>query len=77
MEIKHAYFARVDHCPNGLYTGAIEVLLILAVLDELMVCYVSLEHGTRHKMVVLPVHFIVLLAAGCVWNGQRWNVSAG
>lgn len=50
------------HFAYGLHAGAVEVVVVLARLDELMLLDVSLHLLSRHhEMVVAPIHFVVPL----------------
>ena len=66
VEIEHAYLAGVDDGSDGLDAGAVQVLFVFAILDELVVFDVLLEDDPLHKVIVLPVNLVVLLLPCCV-----------
>ncbi len=63
VEVEDADFARVDDGADRLDRRAVQVLLELSVLDELLRRDVRLEHDARHEVVVAPVHLLVLLGS--------------
>ena len=55
------------HLTYGLHAGAVEVVVVLARLNELMVLDVLLHLlSGDHKVVVSGVHLVVPLGPGCV-----------
>lgn len=57
------------HFAYGLHAGAVEVVVVLARLDELVLLDVSLHLLSRHhEMVIAAVHFVVALRPRRIWD---------
>ena len=76
MEIEDADLAGVDDGADRLEARAVQVLLVLAVLDEAVRRDVGLERRTRHEVVVLAVVLRVLAAPARVCSRTRHNAAA-
>ena len=60
MQREHAHLAIVHHAPYSLDRRAVQVVLELAILDELHRLRISLEVTSCHKMEIDAVLFIRL-----------------
>ena len=70
MEIQDTDLGRIDNSLYGLQASAIDILLVLAVLDKLLGQDVLLEALPRSEVIIHTVYFMVLLWSTRVWKEE-------
>ena len=70
MEIQDTDLGRIDNSLYGLQASAIDILLVLAVLDKLLGQDVLLEALPRGEVIIHTVYFMVLLWSTRVWKEE-------
>ena len=75
MEVEDARLSTIHHSAYRFETRAVEIALVLAVLNEATAINVALESWSRHEVIVLSVQLRILARSTRVCNTCKYCVS--